>query len=163
MTKTSPFYSIQINDMRGKPYDLAANCAGKVVLIVNVASKCGFTPQYKGLQGLYEKYKDQGLIVIGVPCNQFGGQEPGSAEEAAQTCELRFGAQFPVLEKVEVNGDNTHPLYQFLKGQKSGLFGMTRVKWNFEKFLLNREGEVVERFGSITTPDGLEPKIKALL
>ncbi|KAJ3050903.1 glutathione peroxidase gpx1 [Rhizophlyctis rosea] len=156
-------YDVKINDRRGQPFDLKGNTEGKVVLIVNVASQCGFTPQYKGLQGLYDKYKEKGFVILGVPCNQFGGQEPGTAEEAASACQLNFGVNFPILEKVEVNGDNVHPLYQFLKAQKSGLLGLTRIKWNFEKFLLDRQGNVVERYGSITTPDALEGPIEKLL
>ncbi|KAJ3032448.1 Glutathione peroxidase 2 [Rhizophlyctis rosea] len=157
------FYDIKINDKRGQPFDLAEHTKGKVTLIVNVASQCGFTPQYKGLQGLYEKYKDRGLVILGVPCNQFGGQEPGSAEEAASACQLNYGVNFPILEKVEVNGDHVHPLYVFLKDQKAGLLGMTRIKWNFEKFLIDREGKVVDRYASITTPSQLESKIEGLL
>ncbi|KAJ3280875.1 glutathione peroxidase gpx1 [Borealophlyctis nickersoniae] len=163
MTVPTSFYDIAINDSKHKPFNLAEATKGKVVLVVNVASKCGFTGQYKGLEQLYQKFKDQGFIILGVPCNQFASQEPGTAEEAAQFCSLTYGVSFPILEKVEVNGDNAHPLYVWLKAQKSGLLGLARIKWNFEKFLLNREGVVVSRFASTTTPEGLESQIQALL
>jgi len=120
--------------------------AGKVLLVVNVASACGFTPQYKELQALYEEVKDAGLEILGFPCNQFGGQEPGSAEEIAQFCESRFGVTFPVFAKTDVNGPHAHPLYQHLKSAAPGILGTEAIKWNFTKFLINREGDVVERY-----------------
>ena len=120
--------------------------AGKVLLVVNVASACGFTPQYKELQALYEEVKDAGLEILGFPCNQFGGQEPGSAEEIAQFCESRFGVTFPLFAKTEVNGPHAHPLYQYLKTAAPGILGTEGIKWNFTKFLINREGDVVERY-----------------
>ncbi|KAJ3281389.1 glutathione peroxidase gpx1 [Borealophlyctis nickersoniae] len=163
MSAPTSFYDIKVNDNRGNPLDLAETCRGKVVLVVNVASKCGYTPQYKGLEDLYQKYKDRGFVVLGAPCNQFGNQEPGSAEEAAEFCSQTYNVSFPILEKLEVNGDNAHPLYQFLKGQKAGILGLTRIKWNFEKFLLNREGGVASRFGSMTTPESLHTTIEPLL
>jgi glutathione peroxidase len=120
--------------------------AGKVLLVVNVASACGFTPQYKELEALYEEVKDAGLEILGFPCNQFGGQEPGSAEEIAQFCESRFGVTFPLFAKTEVNGPHAHPLYQYLKTAAPGILGTEGIKWNFTKFLINREGDVVERY-----------------
>ena len=120
--------------------------AGKVLLVVNVASACGFTPQYKELQALYEEVKDAGLEILGFPCNQFGGQEPGSAEEIAQFCESRFGVTFPLFAKTDVNGPHAHPLYQHLKSAAPGILGTEAIKWNFTKFLINREGKVVERY-----------------
>jgi glutathione peroxidase len=120
--------------------------AGKVLLVVNVASACGFTPQYKELHALYEEVKDAGLEILGFPCNQFGGQEPGSAEEIAQFCESRFGVTFPLFAKTEVNGPHAHPLYQYLKTAAPGILGTEGIKWNFTKFLINREGDVVERY-----------------
>ena len=120
--------------------------AGKVLLVVNVASACGFTPQYKELQALYEEVKDAGLEILGFPCNQFGGQEPGSAEEIAQFCESRFGVTFPLFAKTDVNGPHAHPLYQHLKSAAPGILGTEAIKWNFTKFLINREGNVVERY-----------------
>lgn len=120
--------------------------AGKVLLVVNVASACGFTPQYKELQALYEEVKDAGLEILGFPCNQFGGQEPGSAEEIAQFCESRFGVTFPLFAKTEVNGPHAHPLYQYLKTAAPGILGTEGIKWNFTKFLINREGDVLERY-----------------
>ena len=120
--------------------------AGKVLLVVNVASACGFTPQYKELQALYEEVKDAGLEILGFPCNQFGGQEPGSAEDIAQFCESRFGVTFPLFAKTDVNGPHAHPLYQHLKSAAPGILGTEAIKWNFTKFLINREGNVVERY-----------------
>ncbi|MFZ9315626.1 MAG: glutathione peroxidase [Burkholderiaceae bacterium] len=120
--------------------------AGKVLLVVNVASACGFTPQYKELQALYEEVKEAGFEILGFPCNQFGGQEPGTAEEIATFCDSRFGVTFPLFAKTEVNGANAHPLYQYLKSAAPGILGTEAIKWNFTKFLINREGDVVERY-----------------
>ena len=120
--------------------------AGKVLLVVNVASACGFTPQYKELQALYEEVKEAGFEILGFPCNQFGGQEPGTAEEIATFCDSRFGVTFPLFAKIEVNGANAHPLYQYLKSAAPGILGTEAIKWNFTKFLINREGDVVERY-----------------
>ncbi|KAI9104449.1 thioredoxin-like protein [Phlyctochytrium arcticum] len=156
------FYELAVNDKRGKPYDLS-QLKGKAVLIVNVASKCGFTPQYKGLEELYQKYKDQGLVILGFPCNQFGSQAPGSADDEANHCQLNFGVSFPIMEKVDVNGDNASPFWTWLKERKSGLLGMKRIKWNFEKFLVDKDGNVVSRYASTTTPASLEADIEKLL
>lgn len=136
---------------------------GQVVLIVNVASNCGFTPQYQGLQTLYEKYRDRGFTVLAFPCNQFGAQEPGSAEEIKTFCETRYHITFPVFEKVDVNGSQAHPLYQWLKAEKSGILGSEVIKWNFTKFLVGRNGEVIGRYAPTTKPAELEKDINAAL
>jgi glutathione peroxidase len=133
------------------------------ILIVNVASKCGFTPQYEGLEKLYRAYKDRGLTVLGFPCNQFGGQEPGDATEIANFCSLTYDVSFPVLAKVEVNGDGADPLYKYLKKTKPGLLGSQAVKWNFTKFLIDRDGNPVARFAPTDKPDSLIPAIEKLL
>ncbi|ODV92299.1 hypothetical protein CANCADRAFT_30496 [Tortispora caseinolytica NRRL Y-17796] len=158
----SSFYDLKPLDKTGQPYDFA-QLKGKVVLIVNVASKCGFTPQYKGLEELYQKYRDRGLVIIGFPCNQFAKQEPGTDEEIASFCSLNYGVDFPIMKKIDVNGDNTDPVYKFLKSKKSGLLGFKGIKWNFEKFLVDKNGEVVGRFSSVKTPESLEPEIEKLL
>ena len=158
----SKFYSLAPKDKSGNPYPFS-QLEGKVVLIVNVASKCGFTPQYDGLEELYKKYKDQGLVILGFPCNQFGHQEPGTQEEIQEFCRLNYGVTFPIMQKIDVNGANEDPVYGFLKSQKAGMFGLTRIKWNFEKFLIDKNGNVVERFSSLTTPASLDPKIAELL
>ena len=135
---------------------------GKVLLIVNVASKCGFTPQYRGLQALYDQYTARGLEILAFPCNQFGQQEPGTDTEIASFCDRTYGVTFPVFARIEVNGTNAHPLYTWLKREKSGLLGGA-IKWNFTKFLLDRSGVVRDRFAPTTTPESLAPKIEALL
>jgi glutathione peroxidase len=145
--KSIPYESLIQNDGQPMP---AETLQGKVVLFVNVASKCGFTPQYDGLQALYESYKDQGFTIVGSPCNQFGGQEPGGAEEIASFCRLNFGVDFPLLEKQDVNGDDRSPLYQFLVNSDVG--GGKAIKWNFGKFLVDRNGTVIGRWGSMTKP-----------
>jgi len=156
------FYDLKADRPGGKTYEFD-QLKGKVVLIVNTASKCGFTPQYKGLQALYEKYKDQGFEILGFPCNQFGGQEPGEDEEISQFCEVNHGVTFPLMKKSDVNGDNTNEVFKYLKDQKSGLLGLTRIKWNFEKFLIDKEGNVVNRWASTTTPDAIAPEVEKLL
>jgi glutathione peroxidase len=140
-----------------------ADHAGKVLLIVNVASKCGFTPQYAGLEALYRKYKDQGFEVLGFPCNQFGSQEPGNAEEIASFCSLSYDVTFPVFAKIEVNGPAADPLYEHLKKEAPGLMGLTSIKWNFTKFLIDRQGKVVRRYAPTTKPEDIERDIQALL
>ena len=154
--------SHQAEDNSGNTINLE-QYRGKVLLIVNTASRCGFTPQYKGLEALYKKYQDQGLVVLGFPCNQFGKQEPGNAEEISEFCELNFGVTFPLMAKIEVNGYGAHPLFKDLKDQARGILGTKKIKWNFTKFLINREGEVIERFGPDTTPEAIESAIAALL
>ena len=134
-----------------------------MLLIVNTASQCGFTPQYKGLQALWEQYEPKGLTVLGFPSNEFGGQEPGSNDEIESFCELNFGVNFPLMAKVEVNGANAHPLYEFLKSAKPGLLGSEAIKWNFTKFLIGRDGTVVRRYAPTIKPEALERDIAALL
>ncbi|HMM51348.1 MAG TPA: glutathione peroxidase [Burkholderiaceae bacterium] len=136
---------------------------GKVLLIVNTASQCGFTPQYAGLEALYREYRDRGLEILGFPCNQFGAQEPGSEGEIAKFCETQFGVSFPMFAKVEVNGDTAHPLFKWLRKEAPGLLGSEAIKWNFTKFLVDREGRVVERFAPTTAPADLAPAIEKLL
>jgi glutathione peroxidase len=136
---------------------------GKVLLIVNTASQCGLTPQYAGLEDLYRRYRDRGLEILGFPCNQFGAQEPGSEGEIARFCETQFGVSFPMFGKVDVNGSNAHPLFQWLRDEAPGLLGSTAIKWNFTKFLVDRDGRVVERFAPTTSPADLAPAIEKLL
>ena len=139
-----------------------ANYSGKVLLIVNVASECGFTPQYEGLEELWRRYRDQGLVVLGFPCDQFGNQEPAPEQEIASFCSTRFDVTFPMFAKVDVNGDDAHPLYAWLREEKSGLFGRS-IRWNFTKFLVARDGRVVKRYGSKTTPERLTDDIEKQL
>ena len=136
---------------------------GKVLLIVNTASACGFTPQYEGLQKLHEKYKDKGFEVLGFPCNQFGAQEPGSDSEIQSFCQLNFGVNFPVFAKIEVNGPNADPLYGFLKKEAPGIMGTEAIKWNFTKFLVSKEGTVLKRFAPMDKPESLEKEIESAL
>jgi glutathione peroxidase len=136
---------------------------GKVMLIVNTASKCGFTPQYAGLERLYKLYADKGLVVLGFPCNQFGHQEPGSEDEIAEFCQLNYGVSFPMFAKVDVNGDDAHPLFRHLKAEAPGLLGSKSIKWNFTKFLVDKQGRVVKRFAPNDAPEKLGPEIEALL
>lgn len=136
---------------------------GKVLLIINTASKCGFTPQFAGLQALYEKYRDQGLEVLGFPCNQFGHQDPGTDAEIAEFCQLNYDVTFPMFSKIEVNGSGTHALYEHLKKTAPGVLGSHRIKWNFTKFLVNHDGQVVKRFAPQTKPEDIEQEIEALL
>ncbi|TFK40172.1 glutathione peroxidase [Crucibulum laeve] len=156
------FYSLKAELPNGKVYDFN-DLKGKTVLIVNVASKCGFTPQYKGLQALYDKYKDRGFVILGFPCNQFGGQEPEDDSGIQEFCTLNHGVSFPLMKKSEVNGDHTNEVYKWLKNEKSGILGLTRIKWNFEKFLVDKEGNVVNRWASTTTPEALDAEIKKVL
>ncbi len=135
-----------------------ADYKGKVLMVVNTASKCGFTPQYKGLEALYQKYKDQGLVILGFPCDQFAHQEPGDDEQIAQFCEINFGVTFPLMKKIDVNGANADPVFKFLKSKTRGLLGSS-VKWNFTKFLISRDGSRIERFAPVTTPESLDKKI----
>jgi glutathione peroxidase len=136
---------------------------GKVLLIVNVASQCGFTPQYKGLEKLYEQFKEKGLVVLGFPCNQFAGQEPGNESDIKSFCELNFGVTFPLFSKINVNGPDAHPLYQYLKNRLPGVLGSEGIKWNFTKFLVDREGEPVKRYASTDTPESMEEDIEEVL
>jgi glutathione peroxidase len=159
---SAAIYDIAVNDIDGKRKKLEAY-RGKVLLIVNVASQCGFTPQYKGLEALYEKLGARGLEILGFPCNQFGAQEPGSEEEIAQFCELNYGVTFPLFAKIEVNGAAAEPLYQYLKKAKPGLLGSEAIKWNFTKFLVDRNGTVVERYAPNTEPEAIAEDIEKLL
>ncbi len=136
---------------------------GQVLLIVNVASQCGFTPQYAGLEALWQKYHERGLVVLGFPCNQFGGQEPGDEATIANFCSSKFNVSFPLFAKVDVNGETAHPLWQHLKKAAPGVLGSEKIKWNFTKFLVNREGQVVKRYGSITKPEQISADIEHLL
>jgi glutathione peroxidase len=155
-------YDFSAETLDGQPAPLEAY-RGKVVLIVNTASKCGFTGQYAGLEKLYKRFRDRGLVILGFPCNQFGSQEPGNAEEIASFCALTYDVQFPMMRKIDVNGPETHPLYAYLKKAKKGFLGTEGVKWNFTKFLVDRNGEVVRRYAPNVEPKALESAIEALL
>lgn len=155
------FYQFSATRLHGERITMA-DYAGKVVLVVNTASHCGFTPQYAGLEALYKKYADQGLVVLGFPCNQFGRQEPGNADDIAQTCHINYGVSFPMFEKVEVNGAAAHPVFRFLKQALPGVLG-GRIKWNFTKFLIARDGKPLRRFAPITSPEKMEAAIVAAL
>lgn len=158
----SSVYDFAANSLEGKPVRLS-EYQGKVLLIVNTASECGFTPQFTGLEQLFEKYRDRGLVVLGFPCNQFGAQEPGTAEEIGVFCQKNYGVSFPMFEKIDVNGDAAHPLYRWLKGNARGLLGSERIKWNFTKFLVDRTGTVKARYAPVTKPEQLATDIEALL
>ncbi|KAK9472430.1 thioredoxin-like protein [Dipodascopsis tothii] len=164
MDSTVPesFYDLAPADARGAPYPFE-QLAGKAVMIVNVASKCGFTPQYEGLEELYRKFADRGLVIIGFPCNQFGRQEPGTDEEIAQFCTLNYGVTFPIMKKVDVNGTSADPVYKFLKAHKAGTLGFRGIKWNFEKFLIDPSGKVVDRYSSFSSPASIEGAVEKLL
>ena len=153
---------IPVTASDGSPADLSAH-KGKVLLVVNVASKCGFTPQYEGLEALQRKYDGKGFSVLGFPCNQFGAQEPGDAEEIASFCKLTYDVSFPLYGKIDVNGDNAAPLYQHLKDEAPGLLGSKSIKWNFTKFLVNRSGKVVKRYPPQAKPEDLARDIEALI
>ena len=155
-------YDFSAETLEGRPAPLA-DYRGKVLLIVNTASKCGFTPQYKGLEALHRKYASRGFEVLGFPCNQFGAQEPGDATEIADFCSLTYGVTFSMMAKIDVNGRKAHPLYAWLKKQKKGALGTEGIKWNFTKFLLDRQGEVVARFAPTSEPAALEGAIESLL
>lgn len=158
----STVYDFSANSLDGKPVSLR-DFAGKVVLVVNTASKCGFTPQYEGLEALYKQYRERGLTVLGFPCNQFGAQEPGTAEEIGSFCDKNYGVSFPLFEKIDVNGAAAHPLYRWLKSNAKGLLGSEAIKWNFTKFLIDRNGQVIERFAPTTKPEDLQADVEALL
>jgi len=158
----SEIYGLSAKSIVGEDVSLE-DYRGKVLLIVNTASKCGFTPQYKGLEALYEQYKEQGLEILGFPCNQFGNQEPGDSGEISGFCERNFGVTFPLFEKIDVNGDDAHPLFVHLKQEAPGLLGSKSVKWNFTKFLVGRDGEVVKRFAPKDKPQALASAVEALL
>ncbi|KAB8338909.1 hypothetical protein FH972_021851 [Carpinus fangiana] len=167
MASATKFYDFKPLDKKGEPYDFS-QLQGKVVLVVNTASKCGFTPQFEGLEKLYKKVKATeagatGFEILGFPCNQFNGQDPGTNDEIQDFCLVNYGVSFPVLGKTDVNGDKAEPLYEWLKSEKPGLLGMKRIKWNFEKFLVGRDGKVAGRWASTSKPEGLEKDILAAL
>lgn len=155
------FYQLSARDPRGQTVPMSVY-QGKVVLIVNTATQCGLTPQFEGLEKLYMDYKDRGLVILGFPCNQFGGQEPLTDDTMVETCKINFGVTFPLLEKSDVNGPDTNPIFRFLKSRLGGIFG-SRIKWNFTKFLIDRNGRPVKRFSPVTKPAAIEMYIKNLL
>ena len=155
-------YDISLENIDGSKATMA-DYRNKVLLVVNTASRCGFTPQYAGLEALYRKYKDQGFAVLGFPCNQFGAQEPGEGAQIAEFCEKNYGVSFPMFAKVEVNGGHAHPLFAYLKREAPGLLGSEMIKWNFTKFLLDRQGKVITRYASITTADEIESTVIPLI
>lgn len=155
------FYSLSANSIQNQEIKMEA-FDGKTILVVNTASKCGLTPQYAGLENLYQKYKDKGLVILGFPCNQFGKQEPGDEASIANTCLRNYGVSFPMFAKVDVNGSGTHPIFSHLKSEKGGFLGSS-IKWNFTKFMLNKEGKVVERFSPTTKPEEIEKYLVRIL
>ena len=159
MTTVADF-TVQTN--RGESLDLSTK-KGKVLLVVNTASKCGFTPQYDGLEALYQQFKEKDFEVLGFPCNQFGAQEPGNADEIAEFCKVNFGVTFPLMAKIEVNGPDASPLFDWMKSEKKGLMGSTSIKWNFTKFLIDREGNVVKRYGPQDAPKTIAKDIEKVL
>jgi glutathione peroxidase len=155
-------YDLTAKSLQGKDVPLS-EFKDKVLLIVNTASKCGFTPQYAGLEALYEKLNGKGLTILGFPCNQFGQQEPGGPEEIGAFCQMNYGVSFPMFDKVDVNGPTAHPLYQYLKDEQPGVLGTKNIKWNFTKFLVDRGGKVVDRFAPMTKPEDIEKSIAKVL
>ena len=160
MSKT--MHDFTVKNSQGQDVSLSAY-KGKVVLVVNVASKCGFTPQYEGLEKIFEQYNSQGFTVLGFPCNQFGAQEPGNDQEIQQFCQLTYDVKFPVMAKVDVNGDRAVPLYKYLKEQSPGLLGTEAIKWNFTKFLVGKDGKVIERYAPQTKPEDIGKDIEKAL
>jgi glutathione peroxidase len=161
MAATS-IYDFEALSIEGKPAHLSTQ-RGKVLLIVNTASACGFTPQFAGLQSLWEQYRDKGLVVVGFPSNQFGAQDPGSNDEIGSFCQLNYGVSFPMMSKVDVNGGNAHPLWKWLTAEAPGLLGTQAIKWNFTKFLVGKDGQVIKRYAPNDTPQSLGPDIEAAL
>ena len=161
-TMSNTIYQFQATNIKGID-EAFEQYKGKVVLIVNTASKCGLTPQFEGLEALYEAYQDKGLVILGFPCNQFAKQDPGSNDDIQEFCQMNYGVTFPMFGKIDVNGDDTHPLFNFLKSEAKGFAGTESVKWNFTKFLVNKEGEVVKRFAPKDNPKTLIKDIEALL
>lgn len=155
-------YDFEAQDIGGQARALDG-FRGQVLLIVNVASKCGFTPQYKGLEALYRKYKDQGFSILGFPCDQFAHQEPGDENEIMNFCSLNYDVSFPMFAKIKVNGEDAHPLYRYLKGEKKGLLGTERIKWNFTKFLVGKDGTVIKRYAPTDKPEAIDKDVAALL
>lgn len=155
-------YDFSAKDIDGKDVKLSSY-KGKAMLLVNVASKCGFTPQYTGLEAMYRKHRERGLVVLGFPCDQFGHQEPGNADEIKNFCALTYDVSFPMFAKIDVNGANAHPLWQWLKSEKSGFLGLDAIKWNFTKFLIDKTGQVVKRYAPTDTPEKIEKDLDAVL
>ena len=160
--KPHSIYDFSAHSIEGKPAELSAQ-RGKVMLVVNTASKCGFTPQFAGLEALWEEYRDKGLVVIGFPSNQFGGQDPGSNDEIASFCQLNYGVSFPMMAKVDVNGDKAHPLWTWLTAEAPGILGTKAIKWNFTKFLIGKDGQVLKRYAPNDSPESLKGDIDAAL
>ena len=158
----SSVYDFQAVSIEGKPADLSTQ-RGKVLLIVNTASECGFTPQFQGLEALWDKYRDRGLVIVGFPSNEFGGQDPGSNEDIASFCTLNYGVSFPMMGKVEVNGANAHPLWKWLTSEAPGLLGTQAIKWNFTKFLVGRDGRVIKRYAPNEKPESMVKDVEAAL
>lgn len=154
-------YDFEANKLNGEKIKLDA-FKGKTMVVVNTASKCGLTPQYEGLESMYEKYKDQGLVILGFPCNQFGKQEKGNSDEIQEFCQVNYGVSFPMFEKIEVNGKDAHPVYKYLKSELGGLLG-SKIKWNFTKFVIDKNGKPVKRFAPTTSPEKMEDYIKEIL
>ncbi|GAA5161096.1 glutathione peroxidase [Viridibacterium curvum] len=159
---SAPIYDFTVETLKGQTTTLAP-WAGKVLLIVNTASKCGLTPQYEGLEALHRKYADKGLAILGFPCNQFGAQEPGSADEIESFCSVNYGVSFPMFAKIDVNGDTAHPLYKFLKDAAPGILDTKAIKWNFTKFIVGRDGTVIDRVAPTTAPAEIEARLVELL
>ncbi len=155
------FYNLEATKISGEMVSMSAY-KGKTIIIVNTASKCGFTPQFEGLEKLYEKYKNQGLVILGFPCNQFGKQEPGVGEEIQEFCQINYGVTFPIFDKVDINGSNTHPIFKYLKSNLGGFLGSS-IKWNFTKFVIDKNGKPIKRFGPTTKPEDMESFIKFLM
>ncbi len=162
MSKNKSVHDFSANQINGSQKDLS-DYEGKVLLVVNTASKCGFTPQFKGLEALHQELGDRGLEILGFPCNQFAGQDPGDGGEILEFCQANYGVSFAMFEKVKVNGRDSHPLFQYLKSEAKGLLGSEKIKWNFTKFLVNKKGQVIDRFASQTNPASIKPQIEALL
>lgn len=157
----SNFHQFTATSLQGKEIDMA-RYKGQVLVIVNTASKCGLTPQYEGLEKLYKEYKDKGLVILGFPCNQFGHQEPGSEKEISEGCLINYGVTFPMFSKIEVNGEDAHPIYKYLKNELKGTFG-NKIKWNFTKFIIDKEGNPYKRFAPTASPEKLRKHIETLL
>ena len=155
------FYQFSAKSLQGKEINMEAY-KGKTILVVNTASECGLTPQYEGLEKLYKKYKDRGVVVLGFPCNQFGNQESGDEKSISEGCLINYGVTFPMFSKIEVNGENAHPIYKYLKKELGGLFG-AKIKWNFTKFLINSDGKPIKRFAPITKPEKIDDYLASIL
>ena len=161
MSRTNTFYQFSAKSLQGKEINMETY-KGKTILVVNTASKCGFTPQFEGLENLYRKYKDKGFLVLGFPCNQFANQEPGDEKSISEGCLINYGVTFPMFSKIEVNGENAHPIYKYLKQELKGFLG-SKIKWNFTKFLIDAEGNPVKRFSPSTTPEKIDKVLERFL